>query len=348
MIHPVDKPHRRLNILTGEWVLVSSHRTNRPWSGQQETVSPDKALAHDPDCYLCPGNTRVSGSINPDYQGCHVFTNDFPALLPAVAGEQHDPADDLHVWQPVSGTSRVICYSPRHDLALQQLPLAEIEGVIKTWIEQSFELGSRYKWIQIFENKGAAMGASNPHPHGQIWAGDFIPSEVKKEDDNQRLYKRKHSRPLLMDYLNQELSGQRIVVENDSWVASVPFWAVWPFETIILPRENIGRITDLDNNLITDLARLLKILLDSYDRLFNVPFPFSMGWHGAPFRIVDSTHWTFHGHIYPPLLRSATVRKFMVGYEMLAEPQRDLTPESAAGYLAALVESIHKNDIMEK
>ncbi len=347
MVHPGDKPHRRYNPLTGEWVLVSSHRTERPWSGEREEISPADLPTYDQDCYLCPGNRRAGGKTNPAYQNTLVFTNDFPALLPDCDEAGSDPSVALHRWQPVRGTSRVICYSPRHDLSLGQLDLPEIEAVINTWINQASELGDQYKWVQIFENKGAAMGASNPHPHGQIWAGDFLPTEMEKEDRRQREYFKQHKSHLLLDYIVDELkSGERLVVELDQWVAAVPFWAVWPFEVIILPRSPVGAITDLSPVQISGLARLLKGLLTKYDNLFSVPFPFSMGWHGAPNGSGANDHWTFHGHIYPPLLRSATVRKFMVGYEMLGEPQRDLTAEQAAARLRNLPENhnVRKSD----
>ena len=339
MINPGDKPHRRFNPLSGEWVLVSSHRTERPWSGQQESLPAKEISSYNGKCYLCPGNSRAGGAVNPDYQGSYVFDNDFPALLPEPVMTTPE-SGILRRWQALCGISRVICYSPRHDLSLPQLPMAGIEQVIKTWIDQSVELGKSYKWVQIFENKGAAMGASNPHPHGQLWASDFIPTEVGKEDRNQRQYYQQYSRPLLMDYLGLELESQeRIVVANDSWIAAVPFWAVWPYETILLPRTPVERITGLNPAMIHDLASLMKKLLTKYDQLFQVSFPYSMGWHGAPFLNEDQPHWVCHAHIYPPLLRSAAIRKFMVGYELLAEPQRDLTPEAAADRLIALPET---------
>ena len=340
MVSPGDKPHRRFNPLTGEWVLVSSHRTERPWSGQQERMSQSELLPYDPECYLCPGNQRAGGVVNPDYKGTYVFTNDYPALLPDCDDDTPGKGSDLQYWQPVKGTSRVICYSPRHDLSFGQLELLNVKEVIKTWIDQTRELGKFYKWVQIFENKGAAMGASNPHPHGQIWAGNFLPTEMEKEDRYQREYLLKHSSLLLTDYATEEMdSGERIVLSNKHWIAVVPFWAVWPFEIIILPRTSIPAITELSNSQIVELAWLLKRLMRKYDHLFEVPFPFSMGWHGAPYDTNNHDHWTFHGHIYPPLLRSATVRKFMVGYEMLSEPQRDLTAEQAAIRLRDLPEN---------
>ncbi len=335
-----DYPHRRFNPLTREWVLVSAHRTERPWQGQVEDISKQKSPKHDPDCYLCPGGDRASGKKNPDYKKTFVFTNDYPALLPEKNQVLDHNDDELLTQEAVSGTSRVICYSPRHDLTIPQLPLKDIEGVISTWIEQHRELAEKYKWVQIFENKGAVMGCSNPHPHGQIWAGDFVPTEIQKEDENQRNYFNKNKRSLLLDYLQKELKlNERIVYQNDSWVALVPFWAVWPFETIILPRKQVSRMHDLNPVYVKDLAKLLKILFTKYDHLFNISFPFSMGWHGAPNTGEAGDHYLLHAHVYPPLLRSASVKKFLVGYEMLGEAQRDLTAETAARRLSDMAET---------
>lgn len=343
MNFPGDKPHRRYNPLTGEWVLVSAHRTERPWQGQQEDQQAIDRPQHDPACYLCPGGTRASGAENPDYAKTFVFTNDYPALLPGNTDVNHTPGDNLFKWENASGTSRVICYSPRHDLSLPQLPLHNIEGIIKTWMDQTQELGQDYKWVQIFENKGAMMGASNPHPHGQIWASDFMPTEVHKEDLKQSEYFKAHSNQLLIDYVQQEMKqDSRIVWKNDSWVALVPFWAIWPFETIVLPRKPIARMIDLSETQIRELAQLLKILLTKYDHLFDTSFPYSMGWHAAPNDDNINEHWTLHAHIYPPLLRSATIKKFLVGYELIAESQRDLSAETAAQRLARLPETYSK------
>ncbi|MBC8401499.1 MAG: UDP-glucose--hexose-1-phosphate uridylyltransferase [Candidatus Marinimicrobia bacterium] len=340
MNRPGDNPHRRYNPLTGEWVLVSAHRTERPWLGQQEERPKTAHPQHDPKCYLCPGGIRATGVKNPEYEGTFVFTNDYPALLPELLQQEQQTGDELRSWENVCGTSRVICYSPRHDLTLPKLPLKAIERVITTWLEQSRQLASDYKWVQIFENKGEIMGASNPHPHGQIWAGDFVPTEVLKEDQCQLDYLNNHDQPLLLDYAKSELElNERIVWQNESWVALVPFWAVWPFETIIVPLTWITRMVDLNGKLIKDLAELLKVLLTKYDHLFDISFPYSMGWHGTPNGDESCDHWTLHTHIYPPLLRSATIKKFLVGYEMLAESQRDLTPESVARRLAALPEN---------
>ena len=340
VIIPGEQPHRRYNPLTGEWVLVSAHRTERRWLGQEEAHSGNSRPEHDPNCYLCPGGSRATGVTNPDYEGTFVFTNDYPALLPDAGRSDAHAEDGLLKWQSASGTSRVICYSPRHDLTLPELGLSEIEGVIATWKDQATELGNRYKWVQIFENKGQTMGASNPHPHGQVWAGDFIPNELAKEDLTQREYFSEHGSSLLADYANQELeSGHRIVCLNTDWVVVVPFWATWPFETLVLPLFQIHRMQEMDALASRSLADILKRLLTKYDHLFNVSFPYSMGWHGAPNTADAPSAWLLHAHFYPPLLRSSTIKKFLVGYEMLAEAQRDLTPETAAQRLAQLPET---------
>ena len=337
---PGDNPHRRFNPLTGEWVLVSAHRSSRPWLGQEEPPPRLAVPQHDQDCYLCPGGVRVGGARNPVYEGTFVFTNDFPALLPSSDSGGQGGQDILFRWQPAQGTCRVLCYSPRHDLTLPELKLSEIEAVIQAWINQIIDLSKIYTWVQIFENKGEQMGASNPHPHGQIWASDFLPTEVKKEDMSLREYYAENNTALLDQYLEDELvDGSRIVSQNDTWTVLVPFWAVWPFETLILPNERISQMPGIGDKRITDLAEILKTTLTKYDRLFDVSFPYSMGWHGAPFTNDSTESWTLHAHIYPPLLRGATIRKFMVGYEMLAESQRDLTPEMAAEKLRALPSS---------
>ncbi|MFZ4834754.1 galactose-1-phosphate uridylyltransferase [Rouxiella sp. Mn2063] len=334
--NPIDHPHRRYNPLTDQWVMVSPHRAKRPWQGQQETPSQESLPQHSPDCFLCPGNKRVTGDVNPDYQGTFVFTNDFAALMPDTpfAPESDDP---LMRCQSARGTSRVICFSPDHSKTLPQLSLAALEQIVVTWQQQSTELGATYPWVQIFENKGAAMGCSNPHPHGQIWANSFLPNEAEREDRLQRHYLEKYGSPMLVDYVQRELAdGSRTVVETEHWLAVVPYWAAWPFETLLLPKAQVQRITELSTAQRSDLAIALKKLTSRYDNLFQCSFPYSMGWHGAPFVEGDQRHWQLHAHFYPPLLRSATVRKFMVGYEMLAETQRDLTAEQAAERLRAL------------
>lgn len=336
MFNPTDHPHRRLNPLTGEWVQVSPHRMKRPWQGQVEKTPPDTRPAYDPTCYLCPGNARAGSAHNPDYDHTFVFDNDFAALLPDVppGGEPHP----LLRLEAVRGTCHVICFSPRHDLTLPEMPAAGIRRVVDVWAEQTAVLGQQYQWVQVFENKGAIMGCSNPHPHGQIWALDALPNEPFKEEGAQRRYWEENGRSLLLDYLHLELEqGERLVVENEHWVALVPYWAVWPFELLLLPRRHLLRLPDLAAAERDALASILKRLLTRYDNLFETSFPYSMGWHGAPFG-AENAHWQLHAHFYPPLLRSATVKKFMVGYEMLAEAQRDLTAEQAAERLRSASE----------
>lgn len=339
-----EHPHRRYNPLTGEWILVSPHRTKRPWQGQIEKPVQDQLPAYDPDCYLCPGNQRAGGAANPSYESTFVFTNDFSALLPD-APEVDASLDSPSQLHAVEGTCRVVCFSPRHDLTLAQMPVEDIRKVVDVWAAQTAELGQRYPWVQVFENRGALMGSSNPHPHGQIWAMNVLPNEPAKEDHHQKIHFEEHHQPLLLEYLETETQQQiRVVVENDDWVVLVPFWAVWPFETLLLPRQHTLRLPDLSEAQRGSLAEILNRLLVHYDNLFETSFPYSMGWHGAPFgrNNQDSQHWQLHAHFYPPLLRSAAVKKFMVGFEMLAEPQRDLTPEQAAARLKELPEEHYK------
>jgi UDPglucose--hexose-1-phosphate uridylyltransferase len=342
-MNPAEHSHRRRNPLTGQWVLVSPHRALRPWQGQQESIDEGQRLAHDPTCFLCAGNTRVTGERNPNYTGTFVFGNDFAALMREVPEvDVTSSADTLFQATPARGETRVVCFSPDHSKTLPELPLSAIEGVIDTWCDQTTELGARYPWVQVFENKGALMGCSNPHPHGQVWASDFLPNEARLEDDHQRDWFVQRQTPMLLDYAQREASSQdRVVVQTAHWLAVVPYWATWPFETLLLPLFAVQRLPQLTSAQREDLALALQQLTARYDNLFECSFPYSMGWHGAPFGTLgsdhdDIAHWQLHAHFYPPLLRSATVRKFMVGFEMLAEAQRDLTPEQAAQRLRTL------------
>ncbi|MEJ5198759.1 MAG: UDP-glucose--hexose-1-phosphate uridylyltransferase [Anaerolineae bacterium] len=335
-----DHPHRRLNPLTGEWVLVSPHRTKRPWLGQVEKLPPEERPTYDPGCYLCPGNTRAGGAVNPAYEHTFVFENDFAALMPLAVEGRVESAGLLRA-EPVRGVCRVLCFSPRHDLTLGEMPVADIRRVVDAWAEQTAELAalSYIGYVQVFENRGAMMGASNPHPHGQIWATELVPNEPAKEATRQAAYFAEHGRALLADYLAlEEASGERIVCANDEWVALVPFWAIWPFETMVLPRRPAAALPELDEPARDALADILKRLITRYDNLFEVSFPYSMGWHQRPCDGHEYPGWLLHAHFYPPLLRSATVRKFMVGFEMLGEPQRDIPAEAAAARLRSLSE----------
>jgi UDPglucose--hexose-1-phosphate uridylyltransferase len=322
--------------------LVSPHRAKRPWQGQQEAASEAALPAHDPSCFLCAGNTRVSGDVNPAYTGTFVFTNDHAALMPQVP-DAPASSDPLFQQQAARGTSRVICFSPDHARTLPELSLPALTTVVDTWCEQSAELGRSHPWVQVFENKGAVMGCSQPHPHGQIWATGHLPNEAATEDQHQRAYFAEHGRPMLLDVAEREAADRdRVVVQTEHWLAVVPFWATWPFETLLLPRFAVQQLPQLTPAQRADLALALKQLTSRYDNLFQCSFPYSMGWHGAPFAVDGSADpaWQLHAHFYPPLLRSATVRKFMVGFEMLAEAQRDLTPEQAAERLRA-VSDVH-------
>ncbi|HJL94752.1 MAG TPA: UDP-glucose--hexose-1-phosphate uridylyltransferase [SAR324 cluster bacterium] len=327
-----DQPHRRQNALTGDWVLVSPRRTIRPWQGERHYPESGNIPCYDPECYLCPGNNRASGNQNPDYTGPYIFQNDFPSLLPET--EFIEKETPLFKSQSVSGNCRVLCFSERHDLSLPELELSSIEKVVQFWVDEYKELAEKYRWVQIFENKGEQMGCSNPHPHGQIWAGDFLPNELYREEQQQREYFESHGSPLLSEYLDHELrKKQRLVELNEHWLSVVPWWAIWPFETLIIPKRHVTGLHELSGDEQVALAELLKNLLSRYDNLFQASFPYSMGWHGASFFSNSKDAWRLHAHIYPPLLRSSTIRKFMVGYEMLAEVQRDISPEQASARL---------------
>ena len=333
-----NQSHRRYNPLAGEWLLVSPHRAKRPWQGAQE--APDRSVrpTYDPDCYLCPGNTRAGGIVNPDYKSTFVFDNDFAALLPDVPrGEVN--VKGLLVAEAESGVARVICFSPRHDLTLPEMEVADIRRVVDVWAAQFAELGARpdINYVQIFENKGKVMGASNPHPHGQIWAQRTVPAEPAKETTQQAAYLEKNGRSLLADYLAIELEQQqRLVFTNEHFVVLVPYWAVWPFETMIIPRRHVQDVTQLTDAERDAFAEAIHQLTIRYDNLFETSFPYSAGLHQRPTDGQAHPEWHLHMHFYPPLLRSATVRKFMVGYELLGNPQRDITAESAAARLREL------------
>ncbi|MCA8830970.1 UDP-glucose--hexose-1-phosphate uridylyltransferase [Hymenobacter pini] len=337
-----EHPHRRYNPLTGEWLLVSPHRSKRPWQGQQEATDEAARPAHDPTCYLCPGNVRANGEVNPDYTGTFVFDNDFAALLADT------PVGEVNIGgllraEAESGVGRVICFSPRHDLTLPEMSQEAIRGVVDVWTAQFQELGARpdINYVQIFENKGQVMGCSNPHPHGQIWAQRTVPGEPAKETQQQAAYFQEHGRSLLADYLALELEQQqRVVLENAHWVTVVPYWAIWPFETLVLPRRHVQDLTQLTNEEKDALADMVRQLTIRYDNLFQTSFPYSAGLHQRPTDGQEHPEWHLHMHFYPPLLRSATVRKFMVGYELLGNAQRDITPEAAAQRLRELP-SVH-------
>ena len=330
-----QSPHTRVNILTGEKVLVSPHRNKRPWQGKVEDVAQPSKTEYDETCYLCPGNHRSDGTVNPDYQNYFSFVNDFSALLEDTNVESTNE-DDLLVAESVKGICKVLAFTPRHDLTLATMDVEAIKSVVNLWQNEFEELSKKewIKYIQIFENKGEIMGCSNPHPHGQIWAQNTLPVEIEKESARQKEYFDKHQRTLLSDYLTLELKKkERIVFENNSFVVLVPFWASWPFETMIIsknPRQNILQFNDKEKE---DLAEALKVLTVKYDNVFKTSFPYSAGMHQAPVNPGDFPEWHWHMHFYPPLLRSATIKKFMVGYEMLANPQRDITPESVARQL---------------
>jgi len=329
-----SSPHRRFNPLTREWVVVSPHRAERPWQGQTERQEPESSQPYDPACYLCPGNARAGGRRNPPYSHAFVFDNDFGALQPNILNAQADlDGKGLLVAQTESGICRVVCFSPRHDLTLSRMSPAEIRGLIDVWVDefQSFSRRPGINYVQIFENRGLMMGCSNPHPHGQIWATSTIPNEPGKEQEAFIAYQKQNSACLLCDYIKlEEASRDRTVCVNEHFVAVVPFWAVWPYETLVVSKRHLGSISALDGEARLALADILKSITSTYDNLFRTSCPYSMGFHQQPTDELDHGEWHFHAHFFPPLLRSATIRKFMVGFEMLGSPQRDITPEYAA------------------
>jgi len=345
MIDFLEDPHSRVNILTGEKVLVSPHRSKRPWQGQVEDLPTEQRPEYDPTCYLCPGNSRADGTVNPKYTESFVFVNDFSALL------NHTPAasyneQDLLIAENERGICKVISFSPRHDLTLPEMELNDIVSVVNVWQQEFVELAKTdwIRYIQIFENKGSIMGCSNPHPHGQIWAQSNLPNELTKESARQKAFYEANGRSLLSAYLDVELTkNERIIVDNEHFVALVPFWAAWPYETMIVSKRHVTNIAEFTEEEKVDFAKTLQELTIRYDNIFNISFPYSAGMHQAPVNSGEQDHWHWHMHFYPPLLRSATVKKFMVGYEMMAGPQRDITPEFAANVLKNQSTTHYKN-----
>jgi UDPglucose--hexose-1-phosphate uridylyltransferase len=337
-------PHRRLNALTGEWILVSPDRAERPWQGRVEGLLEEERKPYDPSCYLCPGNKRANGEVNPNYSSTFVFTNDFSALIPTISEGQH-AQQDLLIAESESGICHVVCFSSRHDLSLAEMEPADIRKVVDIWTQEYEELGARsdINHVQIFENKGELMGCSNPHPHGQIWAERSIPNEPAKEIARMSEYRHSHHSCLLCDYISVELrEEERIVFANGHFVVIVPFWAVWPFETLLIPRRHVSSISELSEDEKDSFADAIKRISTRYDNLFETSFPYSSGLHLSPTDGQDHSDYHTHMHWYPPLLRSANIKKFMVGYEMLASPQRDLTPEASAQRLRGLSEIHYK------
>lgn len=331
-----EDPHRRYNPLINEWVLVSPHRSKRPWQGQNEKIVADTLQQYDPTCYLCPGNVRANGMHNPDYKDPFVFDNDFAALKQEEIIFDSNQESTFFKLQPERGISRVVCFSPNHNETLPEMSAESIENIVQTWQQEYTDLGNidYINYVQIFENKGSVMGCSNPHPHGQIWGQSSLPTQVEKTQNSLKKYFDQHQRTLLHDYIKEELQKEeRIVIKNDHFVALVPFWAIWPFETMIVSKRAVAKITDFSADEVRDFTSILKQLTTKYDNLFETSFPYSSGIHQAPTDGEAHLEWHFHMHFYPPLLRSATVKKFMVGYEMMGESQRDITPERSAAML---------------
>lgn len=333
-----DFSHNRFNIITGEWVLVSPHRAKRPWQGQNEAISNEQLPSYDPRCYLCAGNTRINGQENPRYTDVFVFTNDFAALQ--TTSPRFSINEGLFKAQSEQGICKVICFSPDHSKSLADMAIEDINKIVTAWQKQYTKLGGnqRINYVQIFENKGALMGSSNPHPHGQIWSQSTLPNEVIKKDEQQRAYFNKNKSSLLGDYLKQELqTNERIIYQNDDFVVLTPFWAVWPFETMIVPKQQHTNITTISEQESVGFADAISKITKAYDKLFECSFPYSSGIHQSPTNGETNVHWHWHMSFYPPLLRSATVKKFMVGYEMFGSPQRDITAEQAAYRLKSLI-----------
>ena len=341
-----EDPHRRFNPLINEWVLVSPHRAKRPWQGQKETVASDDRPEYDPTCYLCPGNVRANGEVNPQYTSSFVFENDFAALKQEEIEFEESNEATFFKAKPERGISRVVCFSPKHNITLPEMDLPTIEEIIRTWQREYTDLGNvdYINYVQIFENKGSVMGCSNPHPHGQIWAQSSLPTQIEKTQNSLKNYFDKNGSNLLLDYLAKELEAkERIVIENEHFVALVPFWAIWPFETLIVCKRHVTKITDFNAEEVAAYALILKQLTSKYDNLFETSFPYSSGIHQAPTDGNEHPEWLFHMHFYPPLLRSASVKKFMVGYEMMGESQRDITAEKSAQMLRDLSDIHYKS-----
>lgn len=340
-----EHPHRRYNPLLDEWILVSPHRTKRPWQGQNEKNATVDLPEYDPTCYLCPGNERSNGIVNPEYTDCFVFENDFSALLQEEVHFEEASNSTLFQLQPERGINKVVCFSPKHHLTIPEMAIADIQKIIETWKSEYLELGSQsfINYVQIFENKGAVMGCSNPHPHGQIWAQSSMPTHVAKTQKNLLNYFKTNKKSLLKAYLEEELTlKERVVIENEHFAVVVPFWATWPYETMIISKRHFGNILAMNKQETLAFAEILKGITIKYDNLFETSFPYSSGIHQAPTDQQIHPEWHFHMHFYPPLLRSATVKKFMVGYEMLGEAQRDISPEKSAAILRDLPNTHYK------